>query len=232
MVRVVRSELHLRRPWEAPGGPGQPEPAGPASGAGLPPWLAERLYERRIVFLTGAVTAATASTAAATLLSLDLSGGGAGPAGFAGHSPEPADDTAPPVQLHVASSDGDLDAVLSLIDAVDSMRAPVHAVATGEVGGAVVGVYAAARRRVAYPHARFRLAEPNLAGMAGTADDVASAAGRHLRALEDLVVRVAQATGQPRSRVEDDFSAGRVLGAAEAQEYGLVHDIHRRDTPA
>jgi len=33
------------------------------------------------------------------------------------------------------------------------------------------------------------------------------------------------ATGQPRSRVEDDMSAGRVLTAAEAQEYGLIHEV-------
>lgn len=228
----MRAQLRGRRPWDVPQRPAGPEPperSGPSPQESLPPWLAERLYERRIVFLTGAVTAASASTAAATLLSLDVSTGGAGPAGFAGHPAEPGDDAPSPVQLHVAAPDGDLEAVLSLIDAVDNMRAPVHVVATGEVGGAVVGVYAAAPRRLAYPHARFRLAEPNLAGMAGTADDVASAAGRHLRALEDLVVRVAQATGQPRSRVEDDFGAGRVLGAAEAQEYGLVHEIHRRD---
>jgi ATP-dependent Clp protease, protease subunit len=226
---MVEYVLRGPRPWDVPERPGGPDPSGPASAAGLPPWLAERLYERRIVFLTGAVTAASASTAAATLLSLDLSTGGAGPAGFTEHPPGSGSDAPPAVHLHVAASDGDLEAVLTLIDAVDSMRAPVHAVATGEVGGAVVGIYAAARRRLAYPHARFRLAEPSLAGMAGTADDVASAAGRHLRALEDLVVRVAEATGQPRSRVEDDFSAGRVLGAAEAQEYGLVHEIHRRD---
>lgn len=224
----LRAVLRGRRPWEVPDRPGGAEPAGPEPGAGLPPWLAERLYERRIVFLTGAVTAASAGTAAATLLSLDLATGGARPTGFGEHPAERDDGGAAPVQLHVAAPDGDLEAVLALIDAVDNMRAPVHAFATAEIGGAAVGVYAAAPRRLAYPHARFRLAEPNLAGMAGTADDVTSAAGRHLRALEDLVLRVAEATGQPRSRVEDDFGAGRLLDAAQAREYGLVHEIHGR----
>ena len=45
------------------------------------------------------------------------------------------------------------------------------------------------------------------------------------RELEELAVRLAEVTGQPRSRVEDDLSAGRVLSAAEAQEYGLVDEI-------
>lgn len=186
--------------------PVPPADPDPPPDPGLPPWLAERLVARRIVFLRGPVTTLAASTAAATLLSFDGD---------------------QPVQLHLAAADGDLDAVFAVVDAIDSMAAPVHAVATAEIGGAAVGVYAAAQRRLALPHARFRLAEPRVAGIAGTADDVAAAAGRHLRALEDLVVRVAGATGQPRSRVEDDFTAVRILDAEQAREYGLVHEINR-----
>jgi ATP-dependent Clp protease protease subunit len=199
-----------RLPGHPPGPPDRPDrpPGDPAPDPdpGLAPWLAERLYQRRIVFLRGPLTARSAGTAVATLLSLDAPDGD-------------------PVQLHLAAPDGDLDAALALVDTIDSLRVPVHAVATSEVGGAAVGVYAAAGRRLALPHARFRLAEPRVAGIAGTADQVAAAAGHHLRALEDLVVRVAGATGQPRSRVEDDFSTGRLLDAEQARAYGLVHEI-------
>lgn len=197
----------LRRPWEPPEHPYR-QPDGPEPDAELPPWLAERLFERRIVFVRGPVTHLAASTAAATLLSLDAPDGD-------------------PVQLHLASPDGDLDAAFALVDTIDAMQAPVHAVATAEVGGAAVGVYAVARRRLAQPHARFRLAEPRAGEIAGTADDVAAAAGRHLRALEDLVVRVAAATGQPRSRIENDFGTGVLLDAAQARDYGLVDEISR-----
>lgn len=161
-----------------------------------------------MVFLRGQLNAASAGTAAATLLSLDAPG-------------------ADPVQLHLAAPDGDLDAALALIDTIDSLQVPVHAVATAEVGGAAIGVYAAAQRRLALPHARFRLAEPRVTGITGTADRVASAAGHHLRALEDMLVRVATATGQPRSRVETDFSDGTLLDVEQARDYGLVHEIRR-----
>jgi ATP-dependent Clp protease protease subunit len=190
------------RPWQ-PSPPDRPEPD---PEPGLAPWLAERLFDRRIVFLRGPLTTESASIAAATLLSLD------------------AGDTTP-VQLHLAAADGDLAAVFALIDTIDGMRAPVHALATAEVGGAAIGAYAVAQRRLAYPHARFRLAEPRVTDIAGTADDLASAAGRHLRALEELVVRVADATGQPRSRVEDDFSQRLLLDAEQARDYGLVDEI-------
>ncbi|HLV57353.1 MAG TPA: ATP-dependent Clp protease proteolytic subunit [Natronosporangium sp.] len=217
-------DVTVRTPgrWELPippGGPPRPEEA-------MPPWLAERLFDRRMVFLTGRVTPGPANTAAASLLSLDAVDS-RGATGFTpplpGRPGEPE-----PVYLHLAAPDGDLDAVFTVIDAMDSMRAPVYAVATGEVGGAAIGVLAAAQRRLAYPHARFRLAEPAMADLKGTADDVAAAAGSHLRALEDLVVRVAEATGQPRSRVEDDFSRGRLLDAEQARAYGLIHEVRGR----
>jgi len=209
-------EVRTRWPWEPPEPPaGEP---GPDLEPELAPWLAEKLFARRIVFLRGTLTHHTASTAAASLLSLDLAEDLNG---------DPADPDVEPVQLHLAAPDGELEAALSLMDVIDGLRVPVRAVATAEVGGAAVGVYAVAGHRVAYPHARFRLGEPRVSDLAGTADDIAAAAGRHLRALEDLVVRVAEATGRPRSRVEDDFGTGLLLDAAQAQEYGLVHEVRR-----
>jgi ATP-dependent Clp protease protease subunit len=93
-----------------------------------------------------------------------------------------------------------------------------------------VAVLAAATRRSAYRHARIRIAEPRAAAVAGTADQVAAAAGQYLRELEELAVRLAEVTGRPRSRIEDDLSAGRVLTAEEAKEYGLIDEIvGRRD---
>ena len=65
---------------------------------------------------------------AAALLTLDASG--------------PA-----PVQLHVASDSGELAAALAVIDVIDAMAAPVHALVTSEAGGAVVAVLAAAEKR-------------------------------------------------------------------------------------
>lgn len=184
----------------------RPEQAEPVEHPGVPPWLEERMFGERIVLLQGSITGESASRTAAALLTLDALGN-------------------EPVRLHVNASDGDLTAAFALVDALDVMRVPVHAIATGEVGGAAVGVYAAARKRLAFPHARFRLAEPRVSGVTGTADAVAAAAGRYLQALEDLVVRVAEVTGQPRSRVEDDFAAGRLLTSEQAKEYGLVQDL-------
>jgi ATP-dependent Clp protease protease subunit len=129
----------------------------------------------------------------------------------------------------MAVSDGDLRQAFTIVDAIDSIEAPVHALVTAEVGGAAVAVLAAAARRLAYRHARIRLVEPR-SGLAGTVDEVAAAAGQYLRELEEMAVRLAEVTGQPRNRIEDDLSAGRSLSAEEAREYGLVDEIVGRSS--
>jgi len=172
----------------------------------MPPWLEERLFDRRLVMLRGPLTSAVASQTAAALLTLDALG-------------------SDPVELHLTATDGELSAAFAVVDAVDAMRAPVRAVVPAQVGGAAVAVLVAAGHRVAHRHARIRLAEPLASAAAGTADQVAAAAGEYLREMDELVVRLAEVTGQPRSRIEDDLSTGRVLTATQALEYGLVDEI-------
>ena len=172
----------------------------------MPPWLEERLFDRRIVMVRGPLTGSVASQAAASLLTLDAMG-------------------TEPVELHLTATDGELAAAFAVVDAIDTMHAPLHAVVPAQVGGAAIAVLAAARRRLAYPHARVRLAEPKAASAAGTADEIAAAAGEHLRELDELVVRLAEVTGQPRSRIENDMSANRLFNAEQAKAYGLIDDI-------
>ncbi|WP_312034565.1 ATP-dependent Clp protease proteolytic subunit [Actinoplanes sp. TBRC 11911] len=172
----------------------------------MPDWLEERLFDQRIVMIRGPLTGDAASGVAAALLTLDA----AGPS---------------PVQLHIASDGGELTAALAVLDVLDSMISPVHALVTSQAAGAVVGVLAAAEKRSAYRHARFRLTEPRATGVTGTADEVARAAGQHLRELEEVTLRLVEVTGQARSRIEDDMHNGRSLTAPEALEYGLIQEI-------
>src|SRR3569833_1445296 len=113
------------------------EPPVPPAGASTPVWREERLFDQRIVMVRGALTQQDATSIAAALLTLDATG--------------PA-----PIQLHLASNDGQLLAAHAIIDVIESMTDPVHAVVTPEAGGAVLAVLSACDKRSAYRHARFR----------------------------------------------------------------------------
>jgi ATP-dependent Clp protease protease subunit len=189
------------------------QPQQPTADDAMPAWLEERLFDRRVVMLRGSLTGPVASRVAAALLTLDAA-------------------SIEPVELHVSALDGELAAAFAIVDAIDTMRAPLHAVIPGQAGGAPIAVLAAAERRVAYQHARIRFSEPRAAPAAGTADEVAAAAGQYLRELEELVVRLAEVTGQPRSRIEDDLSAGRMFTAEQAKDYGLIDEIAGATPPS
>lgn len=192
--------------------PERPEPGGPYPSGPVPAWLDERMFDHRIILVRGRIDAALANHVAGALLVLGRIG-------------------TEPVQLYLSAPDGELAAAFAIVDAIEAAGVPVHAVVTSEVGGAALAVLAAAQRRSALAHARIRLAEPRVGTVAGTADEVTAAAGRYLRELEEMAVRLAEITGQPRSRIEDDLSAGRILTAAEAQAYGLINEIAGPQTP-
>jgi ATP-dependent Clp protease, protease subunit len=84
--------------------------------------------------------------------------------------------------------------------------------------------FAVAARRIAHPHATFRLVEPEL-DVRGRTTDVLADADRHVRLMADLHERLAAATGQPAESIAADFSARRLLTSLEAREYGLVDAI-------
>jgi ATP-dependent Clp protease protease subunit len=179
--------------------PGHGEPAD---------WLSEKLFEHRIVVLTGRLDDAVAGRVAAELLALDAA----------------ADE---PIELHVDSPDGTLEAAFVLIDTLALLRAPVRVRCRGQVGGPVVGVVAAADHRAAAPHTRFRLAQP-VGKFSGTPHEIAA----HNRQQQELLWRfhacLAQVTGRPVEEVAEDVRRGRYLDAGGALGYGLIDAITTR----
>jgi ATP-dependent Clp protease protease subunit len=194
--------MDARYPYQPP----EPERDPGQARDAVSPWLQERLFDRRIVLLNGQLDGLAASHTAAALITLDATG-------------------IDPVHLHLTCSDGELSAAFAVVDAIASMRAPVYAVIPSQAGGAALAVLAASARRLAYPHSRVRMSEPRTTVATGTAEKVAAAAGEYLRELDELIVSLAAVTGRARNQIEDDLSAGRILSATEARDYGLVDEI-------
>ena len=179
---------------------------------GVPPgrrrlsaWLQEKLFERRIVLITGRLDDDAAAEAAAALVTLDAAG-------------------AAPIELHLDSQDGTLESAFLVIDMIDQLRAAVRTHGRGQVGGPALGVMAAGAHRSATPHTRFRLLQP-AARFTGTPDQIAAYSRQQQELLWRFHARLAQATGRPAEEIAEDMRRGRSLDAQEAREYGLIDEI-------
>ncbi len=180
-------------------------PYEPSSLRRLSAWLQEKLFERRIVLVTGRLDADLAAGAAAALITLDAIGD-------------------EPIELHLDSPDGTLESAFVLIDTIDLLHATLLAHCRGQVGGPAIGVAAAADHRSASPHTRFRLFQPT-GQFSGTPDQIAS----HSRQQQDLLwrfhARLAQLTGRPAEEIAEDMRRGLYLDARKALDYGLIDEI-------
>lgn len=168
-------------------------------------WLEERLFERRIVLVTGRLDDEAATRAAAALLALDAAGDR-------------------PIELHLNVAEAALAAAFVLMDAADALHAPLRVLCRGRVDGPALGVIAGADRRVATPHVQFRLSQPT-ARFAGSPDEIAAQNRRQQELLWKLYARLARHTGRPAEEVAEDMRRGRVLDARDALAYGLIDEI-------
>jgi ATP-dependent Clp protease, protease subunit len=170
-----------------------------------PEWLQEKLFERRIVFITGRLDDALAAQAAAQIVTLDAAG-------------------SEPIDVVLNSADGTLEAAFVLIDVLDVARAAVRVQCQGQVGGAAIGVAATADHCSATPHATFRLAAP-ATQFSGTPEQITAQSEQYRHVLWRFQARLAKATGRPAEDVADDMRRGRYLDAREALAYGLIDTI-------
>jgi len=180
--------------------------------SGVPPdrrrrsaWLQEKLFERRIVLITGRLDDDAAAEAAAALMMLDAAG-------------------AAPIELHLDSPNGTLESAFLVIDTIDQLRAAVRVHGRGQVEGPALGVMAAGAHRSATPHTRFGLRQPT-ARFTGTPDQIAAYSRQQQELLWRFHARLAQATGRPAEEIAEDMRRGRSLDAQEAREYGLIDEI-------
>jgi ATP-dependent Clp protease protease subunit len=171
----------------------------------LAAWLQGKLFERRIVLITEFLDDVLAAEVAAQLVALDNAGEA-------------------PIEIHLDSPDGTLEAAFVVMDTLDAARAEVRAYCRGRVGGPAIGVAAAAGHRLAAPHARFRLGQPT-GRFTGTPESIAAQSRQQTDLLWRLHARLAQVTGRPAEEIAEDMRRGRYLDAEEALAYGLIDEV-------
>ena len=170
--------------------------------------LTARLLQQRIIVLGTEVDDRIANRLCAELLLLS------------------AEDPGRDISLYINSPGGSVSAGLAIYDTMRLIPNDVSTLAMGLAAsmGQFLLCAGAAGKRFSLPHAQV-LMHQGSAGFGGTAADIEIYAGQLDRTGRTVMSLVAQHTGQPLERVEQDSLRDRWFDAEEALAYGFIDHI-------
>jgi ATP-dependent Clp protease protease subunit len=185
----------------------------PPTTAALDEQLVSRLMFQRIILLGTEVDDHVANRLCAQLLLLS------------------AEDPRSDISLYINSPGGSVSAGLAIYDTMRLIPNDVSTLAMGLAGSMAQFLLCAgaAGKRFSLPHAQV-LMHQGSAGFGGTAADIEIYAEQLGRTGATMIRLIAEHTGQPLERVEQDSLRDRWFSAGEARDYGIVdHIVERLD---
>jgi len=185
------------------------KPEAPVLPAVIPSKITERLFDSRTILLHGEITSRLAQEITAQLLALSAT------------SDEP-------ITIFLHSEGGHVEAGDSIHDMIKFVKPRVRIVGTGWVASAGTHIYLAVPKtdRFCLPNTRFMIHQP-LGGIGGRASDIRIEAEEIMKARERLNQTIADATGQPLAKVEQDTERNYWMSPEEAVAYGIVGRVIR-----
>jgi ATP-dependent Clp protease protease subunit len=198
-----------------------PQVTAPQAAGGLVPIVVEqtargersydiysRLLKERVIFLVGQVEDYMANLVVAQLLFLE--------------SENPDKD----IHLYINSPGGSVTAGMSIYDTMQFIKPDVSTMCIGQAAsmGALLLTGGASGKRYCLPHSRMMIHQP-LGGYQGQASDIDIHAREILLIRDKLNKILAQHTGQPIEKIQQDTDRDNFLSAQDAVTYGLVDSI-------
>ena len=170
--------------------------------------LLSRLLYQRIIVLGTEVNDRVANRLCAQLLLLS------------------AEDSRSDISLYINSPGGSVSAGLAIYDTMRLIPNDVSTLAMGLAAsmGQFLLCAGAPGKRYSLPHAQVLLHQGS-AGFGGTAADIEIYAGQLERTSTTMIGLIAQHTGQPVERVEQDSQRDRWFSPQEARDYGMIDQI-------
>ena len=167
-----------------------------------------RLLRERIIFLVGPVNDAVANLVVAQLLFLE--------------SENPDKE----ISLYINSPGGSVSAGMSIYDTMHFIKPEVSTLCMGIAAsmGAFLLTAGAKGKRFALPNSKIMIHQP-LGGAQGQATDIEIHAREILKTREQLNRILADRTGQPLEKIQNDTERDYFLSADEAQTYGLIDQV-------
>ena len=167
-----------------------------------------RLLKDRIIFLSGEIDDYTANLVVAQMLFLEM------------------EDPDKEINLYINSPGGSVTAGMAIYDTMQYLRCPVSTLCIGmaaSMGAFLLAAGAKGMRRT-LPNAEIMIHQP-LGGAQGQASDIVIHAENILKIKKKMNQILAQRTGQPLEKVEQDTDRDHFMDAEEALAYGIVDEI-------
>jgi ATP-dependent Clp protease, protease subunit len=167
-----------------------------------------RLLRDRIVFLGQPVTDELANLIVAQLLLLE------------------AEDPEKDIYLYINSPGGSVSAGMGIFDAMNQVRPDVCTICMGLAASMGAFLLSAGEKgkRMSLPNSRIMIHQP-LGGAQGQATDIEIQAKEILYLKKQLNQHLANHTGQPLARIEEDTERDFFMSAEESREYGLIDQV-------
>jgi ATP-dependent Clp protease protease subunit len=128
--------------------------------------------------------------------------------------------------MYINSPGGSVYAGLGIYDTMQWINPDVATICTGLAAsmGAVLQCAGAKGKRTALPHARIMIHQP-LGGAQGQASDIEITAREIQKLKKELYDIIAEHSGQPFEKVQQDSDRDYWMTAQEAKDYGMIDDV-------
>ena len=173
-------------------------------------WIDDALRKSRRILLSGEVSDKSARELVPRFLAMD------------------AEDPEAPITFIINSGGGAISSGFAIFDTIRMLRAPVRTVGAGLVAsmGVTLLLSVPKERRLALPNTRFMIHQPLISGtMVAPASDIEISAREMVKLKNHLNLLIAEATGQPLERVQQDTQRDYWMNSPEAMEYGLISQV-------
>lgn len=172
-----------------------------------------RLLKDRIIMLSGEINDHTANIVVAQLLFLA------------------AEDPDKDINIYINSPGGSVTAGLAIFDTMNYIKCDVSTICVGMAAsmGAFLLTAGTKGKRYVLPNSEVMIHQP-LGGAQGQATEIAIAAKHILKTRDRLNKILAEQTGQPLEKIEQDTERDNFMSADEAVAYGLVDQVVTRPT--
>jgi len=168
-----------------------------------------KLLEDRIIFLGTGIDDTVANLVIAQLLYLE------------------SIDTKKDITMYINSPGGSVSSAMAILDTINFVKPDVSTVVIGMAASAAAVLLSAGTKgkRFTLPNSRVLIHQPLVEGMGGQATDIEIHTKELLRIKKELATILANNTGQPIAKINNDVERDYILSAEEAKKYGIVDKI-------